>query len=116
MEAQACGLPAVVGAEGGPKESVADGASGIIIPSNDPPHWAGVIDQLLSDEPRRLRMSLCAIARAARYDLSSSFEQFWAEHLAAAEPEIPDFDLINTSKPELRLSVPPPVSKDPASL
>src|SRR5205823_2676102 len=51
MEAQACGLPAVVGAEGGPKELVADGASGIIVPSNAPADWASVIHQILSDEP-----------------------------------------------------------------
>src|SRR5439155_17002665 len=87
MEAQACGLPAIVSAEGGPKESIADNVSGVIVSSNDAADWADVINQLLSDEPRRLRMSLAAVARAARYDLAASFKQFWTDHVAAAEPE-----------------------------
>src|SRR4029079_7441236 len=32
MEAQACGLPAIVSNEGGPKETVADGVTGLVVP------------------------------------------------------------------------------------
>ena len=35
MEAQACGLPAIVSNEGGPKEIVADGVTGLVLPGND---------------------------------------------------------------------------------
>src|SRR5207248_8355014 len=106
---------ALVGAEGGPKEAIADGASGTVLASNDPVDWAVAIDQILADEAGRLRMSLAAIARAARLDLPSSFEKFWADHLSAVEPELPDGDLINSTA-QARLKIPPIVSKDPAGL
>ena len=49
MEAQACGLPAIVSNEGGPKETVADGVTGLVLPHNDPNRWCHTIDELLND-------------------------------------------------------------------
>src|SRR5262249_33630051 len=60
MEAQACGLPAIVSTEGGPKETVVDDATGIVMQSSDPADWVAAINNLLDDEPRRLRMALSA--------------------------------------------------------
>src|SRR5207248_2475482 len=86
MEAHACGLPAVVSNEGGPKETVDHEVSGLVLPATDARVWAAALDQLLSDEPRRSRMARCAPQRVARFSLERTFESFWIEHLLAAEP------------------------------
>jgi glycosyltransferase involved in cell wall biosynthesis len=84
MEAQACGLPAIVSNEGGPKETVADGISGLVLPADDPAKWSQAIDELLTDEARLQRMARSAPGRISRFSLLSTFEQFWSEHVNAA--------------------------------
>ncbi len=86
MEAQTCGLPVLVSDEGGPREIMDDGVTGRVLPGNDPAAWVAAIDQLLDDEPLRLRMSRTAASRALRFSLERSFEQFWADHLAVVAP------------------------------
>jgi glycosyltransferase involved in cell wall biosynthesis len=86
MEAQACGLPAIVSNEGGPKETVVDDATGLIVAGTDPADWCDAIQGLLDDEPRRQRMALGAIARSARFCLNRTFEHFWQEHVLAVQP------------------------------
>jgi glycosyltransferase involved in cell wall biosynthesis len=86
MEAQASGLPALVSGDGGPKESIEDGRSGIVLPGDDPSRWAATIAELLDDEPRRQRMAHAAGQRASRWSLNKTFEAFWAAHLHASEP------------------------------
>jgi glycosyltransferase involved in cell wall biosynthesis len=86
MEAQACGLPALVSSEGGPKETVVDEMTGRVLVSTDPVNWCDAISALLDDEPRRQRMALAAVARSAKFCLGRSFEQFWAEHVRAVQP------------------------------
>jgi glycosyltransferase involved in cell wall biosynthesis len=88
IEAQASGLPAIVSNEGGPKETVDDLLTGIVIPSTDPLVWSAAIDGLLNDESCRLRMGQMASQRMSRYSLNRTFEAFWAEHEKAAEPEL----------------------------
>jgi glycosyltransferase involved in cell wall biosynthesis len=85
MEAQACGLPAVVSNEGGPRETIQDGETGVVVESNDPARWAGVVESLLDDADRRQAMSLHAAERAKRSSLVQTFEGFFAAHLAACE-------------------------------
>lgn len=88
MEAQACGLPAVVTNVGGPKETVADEATGLVLPAGDPARWCRAIDELLEDEPRRQRMSRAAPPRVARLSFQKTFEAFWDEHLHAANQRL----------------------------
>jgi hypothetical protein len=88
MEAQACGLPAIVSNEGGPKESVVDYVTGRIITSDDPADWCSAIEALLADEPRRQRLSQSAAQRGSRFSLARTFDYFWAEHLAAVQPPV----------------------------
>ena len=58
MEAQACGLPALVSNEGGPKEIVDDGVDAAwSCPATTRDRWCDAIDELLDDEPRRQRMA-----------------------------------------------------------
>jgi glycosyltransferase involved in cell wall biosynthesis len=86
MEAQASGLPAVVSNEGGPKETVEDGVTGLVLPATNPAVWAQAIDGMLKDDARRAQMAAAAPLRMARYSLAKSFEAFWAAHVSAVEP------------------------------
>jgi glycosyltransferase involved in cell wall biosynthesis len=85
LEAQASGLPALVTPDGGPKESIDDGRTGVVIPSDDPARWAAVINELLDDAPRRQRMAQLAAQRGGRCSLSRTFDGFWDSHLHACE-------------------------------
>ncbi|HEV8378139.1 MAG TPA: glycosyltransferase [Tepidisphaeraceae bacterium] len=98
MEAQACGLPVLVNDECGPREMVDEGVTGRVLPRNDAAGWVAAIDQLLDDQPQRLRMSRTATQRASRFSLERCFEQFWADHLAAATS--------TPSEPTLRNAIP----------
>jgi len=102
MEAQASGLPVLVSDEGGPREMMDDGLTGLVLPGTDASRWCRAIDELLIDEPRRLRMARTAPTRINRYSLEKTFEGFWQEHVLAVEP--PDRD------EEHALLAPPPWS------
>lgn len=80
MEAQCAGLPAIVTDKGGPKETVANGLSGLVVPSEDPSGWSRAIVQLASDSGLRTQMSLAAHALMLPRSMSSSFEHFWSVH------------------------------------
>jgi glycosyltransferase involved in cell wall biosynthesis len=86
MEAQASGLPVLVSNEGGPKEMMSDGLSGLSLPATDPTVWSRAIDSLLNDHPRRQWMARYAPERMARHSLARTFDSFWNEHLLAVEP------------------------------
>ncbi len=49
LEAQACGLPALVANIGGPKEIVQTGQTGYVLPVADPSPWVKKLDGLLRD-------------------------------------------------------------------
>jgi glycosyltransferase involved in cell wall biosynthesis len=85
MEAQACGLPAIVSNEGGPKETVEHNLSGLVLSTHDIATWCSAIEELLDDEPRRLRMSRAATTRMSKCSLNHTFESFWANHLSVIE-------------------------------
>jgi hypothetical protein len=72
MEAQASGLPALVSNEGGPKEVVDDNVTGVTLATADAPRWVAAIDDLLNDEPRRLRLSRARVAARRRQVLAGA--------------------------------------------
>jgi glycosyltransferase involved in cell wall biosynthesis len=88
MEAQASGLPVLVSGDGGPRESIDDGRSGIVIPGDDASRWTATISDLLDDDARHQRMAHAAAQRASRWSLEKTFEAFWAAHLSASEPQL----------------------------
>ena len=47
MEAQASGLPVLVSDEGGPKETIDDGLTGLIVPGRDARRWCAAMEELL---------------------------------------------------------------------
>jgi len=85
MEAQASGLPAIVSNEGGPRETVDDGLTGLVLPGTDVARWVQAIEQLLTDEPLRQRMSRTAPTRVGRFSQEKTFETFWQDHVASVE-------------------------------
>jgi glycosyltransferase involved in cell wall biosynthesis len=90
MEAQACGLPVLVTADGGPKEMIDDGRTGLVLPADDANRWASIIAELLDDAPRRERMSQAAAQKAGKSSLRSTFDGFWQAHLRACEEACTD--------------------------
>ena len=68
LEAMACGLPVVATAVGGVPDLVADGVTGLLVPSGDPVTMAGAIGRLLSDPAAR-----AAFGRAGRERVERQF-------------------------------------------
>jgi glycosyltransferase involved in cell wall biosynthesis len=64
MEAQACGTPCVVADRGGPKEVIAPGETGLVVPFGDTERWTTSLLDLLTDEDLRRRMGKAARERA----------------------------------------------------
>jgi glycosyltransferase involved in cell wall biosynthesis len=60
LEGMACGKPVIVTAVGGLKETVRDGATGLIVPPADPPAIAAAALRLLSDPELRARIGVSA--------------------------------------------------------
>ena len=85
LEAQASGLPVVVSNEGGPREVMDDGLTGVVLPATDPAVWTAAVNALLNDHARRLRMSRTAPLRVARCSPARTFDTYWDDHVKAAQ-------------------------------
>lgn len=88
MEAQASGLPVIVGDIGGPKEVVRHGETGLIVPGRDESAWTDAILALIRDEPRRRAMSISAHRYLQTFSFRASFDHFISAHadLLARQP------------------------------
>jgi glycosyltransferase involved in cell wall biosynthesis len=69
LEAAACGVPIAATTAGGIPEIVADGSSGLLVPTRDPEALAGVIGRLLGDPPLAQRLAARARADLAGFGL-----------------------------------------------
>ncbi len=85
MESQASGLPVIVSDQGGPKEVVADGLTGFVLPALDTEAWVDRLVLLARDADRRSRMGAAAHAAMQAYSIRASFEHFWEVHARAAQ-------------------------------
>ncbi|MBL8838724.1 MAG: glycosyltransferase family 4 protein [Alphaproteobacteria bacterium] len=73
LEAQAAGLPAVVGDAGGVGEIVSHDRTGFVLPCGDDDAFAGAVAALLDDPDRRRAMGAAARAKVARlHDLDAA--------------------------------------------
>ncbi len=79
LEAQASGLPSLVSNEGGPKEIILPGESGLVLPGYDVNAWREAMRSLVESDDLRHRMAAAARARAATRDWSTAFREFWDE-------------------------------------
>jgi glycosyltransferase involved in cell wall biosynthesis len=83
MESQASGLPVIVSDQGGPKEVVQDGRTGMVLPPDRPQLWADSIVALCTDHARRREMGEAAHDSMQGFSLEHSFDHFWEVHRQA---------------------------------
>ncbi|MFZ5433312.1 MAG: glycosyltransferase family 4 protein, partial [Calditrichota bacterium] len=80
LEAQASGLPCIVSDEGGPKDIISPGESGIVLPGHDADGWRAAMRELAFNNEQRMRMAAAARARAATRDWATAFREFWEDN------------------------------------
>jgi glycosyltransferase involved in cell wall biosynthesis len=78
LEALASGLPCVVSDQGGPRELIRHGATGLITRALDAESFTAACRNLATDVKLRQRMSLTARASVEDRDWSAAFAKFWA--------------------------------------
>ncbi|NRA58140.1 MAG: glycosyltransferase family 1 protein [Phycisphaerales bacterium] len=89
LESQASGIPVIVADQGGPKEVVDDGATGLVLPGSRPAAWVDAVSDLVIDHERRKAMGAAGVAYSKNFSISASFEKFWAAHEALIKtPEL----------------------------
>jgi glycosyltransferase involved in cell wall biosynthesis len=80
LEALACGVPVIAGADGAPGELVRDGIDGRVVDGEDRATLASALAQLLGDLSAARRMGLAARERAQEFPPSRAAEEtlsFW---------------------------------------
>ncbi len=80
MEAQASGLPVLVTDQGGPREVVDNGRTGLVLSAADTGAWARAITDLACDQDCRRRMGAEGVAHMRRFDIAHCFDHFWDVH------------------------------------
>jgi glycosyltransferase involved in cell wall biosynthesis len=80
LEAQASGLPVIVSDEGGPKDAMIDGQTGVVVPGINAEHLARAIDTTTNDPARMVRLAHAARRHASGLSLEASFDAFWNLH------------------------------------
>jgi glycosyltransferase involved in cell wall biosynthesis len=78
LEAQACGLPVVAVNEGGPREIISDGVTGLLV-SHEAGEIAGGIQEILSDRARAGTLAARAL---------DAVREHWTSELAARRLEV----------------------------
>ncbi|MFZ5585310.1 MAG: glycosyltransferase [Thermodesulfobacteriota bacterium] len=87
MEAQASGLPVVVSDQGGPKENVRDGVTGMVVKGGCAEALAKGIDALLASPELRRRMGAQARAYMETRSHEQCFSELWELHCQEIRPE-----------------------------
>jgi len=77
LEAQASGLPVVVTSEGGPREAMLPGKTGLVVPPAQPRALALALLELMSDRARLARMAREGREHAARTSFDQAFLNTW---------------------------------------
>lgn len=78
VEAMSLGKPVVGVRSGGTAEIIEDGASGILVPPNDPARLASAVSSILSDSVLRKTLSCGAVHRAAAFSDAAMVSKFAA--------------------------------------
>ena len=76
LEAMACGKPVIASAVGGLRELVDDGATGLVVPPDDPAALALALARLAGDPELRLRLGEAGRAKAARFTVEATADEY----------------------------------------
>jgi glycosyltransferase involved in cell wall biosynthesis len=92
LEAQACGLPAVVSDIGGPQEIICNGQTGLVAAAEDPEDWLQKLSRLIAAAADRSseyeEMRTRAIARVReRFNWEQLLDELFARSAVEAKPE-----------------------------
>lgn len=101
LEAQASGLPVIVAGQGGPRENMLDGRTGVVCDGEDEDVWVAAVARLLRDEGQRTAMAVAARAFAQ----SRSWERA-LEPLYRAYEEVTRYDAVELQVRRAQLDVP----------
>lgn len=85
VEALACGTPVVASRVGGLAITVKDGETGYLVAEPSPQAFARKLEQLLDDEPLRLKFALAAPASVERYHWPGIARQVLEVYLSLAD-------------------------------
>lgn len=77
LEAQASGLPVLVADQGGPRENIIPGETGLVLPAQDEEAWITAITDLLAAPERRRRMGLAARRAMEERSFDQALEAAW---------------------------------------
>ena len=77
LEAQASGIPVIVSDQGGPKENLRDGETGIVVAGGGAEAFAGAMRQLCTDGELRARMGSAARRYMSDRDFASAFSTLY---------------------------------------
>lgn len=76
LEANAAGLPAIAGRDGGSTDAVKDGVNGLVVDGNSIPEIEAAMRRLRDDPALRAELAACGLERAALMDWSRKAEMF----------------------------------------
>ncbi|GHG23299.1 glycosyltransferase family 4 protein [Streptomyces zaomyceticus] len=83
VEAMRCGLPVVsTDCPHGPREIIADGVDGFLVPVDDTAAYARTLRRLVEDDELRAKTARAALDAAARFDparIAARHEELWTE-------------------------------------
>jgi glycosyltransferase involved in cell wall biosynthesis len=83
LEAQACGLPVVVTDQGGPRENMQPGQTGLVVSGNDPTALADALEHLIEHPQDRIAMGREARRTMEARSFEAAFLQTWESYKVA---------------------------------
>ncbi len=90
LEAQASGLPVVVTSQGGPREAVLPGRTGLVVPPADARALALALLGLMSDREKLRNMAEAARQHAASVSFDQAFLRTWELYAQVATQGLPE--------------------------
>jgi len=87
LEAAACGVPAVVTFDGGPRDLVEQDVTGLLVAGDSADLWLNAIRQLLDDPARLHRLGYAAAEKVQSLSETATFQAFWSAHAKAVQAD-----------------------------